>query len=255
MNLVGTYTWTLSESEPKANDEVSDHGIIIAQCAIQADFRRKTDIMRKLILASASPRRRELLSQAGIEYQVCASDREERSSERKPEQLVMDLAGQKAADVYEKLGSDKEQWILGADTVVSLDGEIFGKPSDEEDAFRMLKRLQGRTHQVFTGVCLKMGEVTRVFCERTDVTMYELSDGQIRDYIQTGEPMDKAGAYGIQGKGAVLVRSVRGDYNNVVGLPLARVWQELAAHSDLSLSRGRAGKDGAVSGAFPGPER
>ena len=192
--------------------------------------------MKRLVLASASPRRRELLSQVGIDYEVCVSDQEERNLWHTPEQLVMNLAMLKTTDVYEKLGSDDERWILGADTVVSLDGEIFGKPADETEAFKMLQRLQGRTHQVFTGVCLKMGDITRIFCEKTDVTMYELSDEQIQDYIRTGEPMDKAGAYGIQGMGAVLIRGIRGDYNNVVGLPLARVWHMMAAHGEMRLA-------------------
>ncbi len=192
--------------------------------------------MKRLVLASASPRRRELLSQAGIDYEVCVSDQEERNLWHTPEQLVMNLAMLKTTDVYEKLGSDDERWILGADTVVSLDGEIFGKPADETEAFKMLQRLQGRTHQVFTGVCLKMGDITRIFCEKTDVTMYELSDEQIQDYIRTGEPMDKAGAYGIQGMGAVLIQGIRGDYNNVVGLPLARVWHMMAAHGEMRLA-------------------
>ena len=183
--------------------------------------------MKRLVLASASPRRRELLSQAGIDDEVCVSDQEERNLWHTPEQLVMNLAMLKTMDVYEKLGSDDERWILGADTVVSLDGEIFGKPADETEAFKMLQRLQGRTHQVFTGVCLKMGDITRIFCEKTDVTMYELSDEQIQDYIRTGEPMDKAGAYGIQGRFAAYIEKIEGDYYNVVGLPVSRVYETL----------------------------
>jgi septum formation protein len=125
--------------------------------------------------------------------------------------------------------------VIGADTVVSVDGEILGKPKDEEDAFRMLKLLQGRTHQVYTGVTLiydaqddenyGIGELTFNMC--TEVTFYPMSDSEIREYISTGDPMDKAGAYGIQSGGARFVKEIRGDYNNVVGLPVSRLYQEL----------------------------
>jgi septum formation protein len=179
----------------------------------------------KVILASGSPRRRELLTQADIEYEVCPADIEENTNETLPAKVVEDLSRQKAMAVA---ADHVGQIVLAADTVVAFDDKILGKPADEEDAFRMLTELSGRTHQVYTGVTIVAEDGSiKTFSECTDVTMYENSEEQIRAYIESGEPMDKAGAYGIQGLGAVLVERISGDYNNVVGLPLARVYREL----------------------------
>lgn len=173
----------------------------------------------KKILASASPRRRELLTLAGIEYEVIPSECEEAlPDEITPDDAVKELAGQKAEDVFKR---HSDCMIIAADTVVALGNTILGKPKDEEDAFNMLSSLSGKTHTVYTGVCLKAQNKTDIFYCATDVEFYELSEKEIRAYIATGEPMDKAGAYGIQGKGFVLVKGIRGDYFNVVGLPLA----------------------------------
>jgi len=179
----------------------------------------------KVILASGSPRRRELLEQAGIEYEVCPADIEEATNEVEPYRVVEDLSRKKAMAVA---NSHKGETILAADTVVALDDKVLGKPRDEEHAFEMLSELSGRLHQVFTGVTIIYPDNTiNTFSVCTDVRMYELTEKQIRDYIATKEPMDKAGAYGIQGRGALLIESIQGDYNNVVGLPLAIVYRNL----------------------------
>lgn len=191
-------------------------------------------IMKQMILASASPRRLELLRQVGIEPVVEPSHVQEIITSTVPGEVVMELSRQKAEDIAE-LHRGEPVIVLGADTVVAADGKILGKPKDREDAIRMVKLLQGRSHQVYTGVTL-------VFCEenssqktRTAVTFYEetqvfvfpMTDRQVEAYVDTGEPADKAGAYGIQGKFAAYVKGIDGDYNNVVGLPVGRVCQEL----------------------------
>ena len=179
----------------------------------------------KIILASGSPRTRELLSQAGIEYVVEPADVEEITSETLADKVVEDLSRIKAMAVSK---NHPGEVVLAADTVVAIDGRILGKPKDEEDAFNMLMSLSGRAHQVYTGVTIVYSDGTvKTFSECTDVVMYENTKEQICSYIASREPMDKAGAYGIQGLGAVLVKEISGDYNNVVGLPLARVYREL----------------------------
>lgn len=192
---------------------------------------REGYFMEKIILASGSPRRKELLIQAGIPFEVLVSDADEKTTETDPAKTVMELALRKARAAARQLAKDAV--ILGADTVVALDGSILGKPTGEEDAARMLRTLSGKSHQVYTGVALvrKKGQqqTEKVFFEKTDVEMYAISEEEIAAYIATGEPMDKAGAYGIQGKAAIFVRGIRGDYNTVVGLPAARVYQELKA--------------------------
>lgn len=184
--------------------------------------------MRKMILASASPRRRELLTQAGFSFEVKVSDADEIITEKEPDKIVKELALVKACAVA---ASETEALIIGADTIVTVDGKILGKPRDAEEAFSMLSMLQGRTHQVYTGVALITKEEelqkSHVFSEKTDVHMYPMTEQEIREYIATGEPLDKAGAYGIQGRAAVYIRKIEGDYNNVVGLPISRLYQEL----------------------------
>ena len=179
----------------------------------------------KIILASASPRRKELLTLAGIEYEVVVSQCEEILPDNiTPDKVVEELARQKAEDVS---GRNEDAMIIAADTVVALGNTILGKPKDEEDAFNMLSSLSGKCHTVYTGVCIKTKDRTDIFHVATQVEFYELSDKEIKDYIATGEPMDKAGAYGIQGKGFVLVKGIHGDYFNVVGLPLAETVRHL----------------------------
>lgn len=180
----------------------------------------------KTILASASPRRKELLSLAGIEYAVVVSECEEILPEKiLPHEAVMLLAKQKAEDVFSR---NSDCMVIAADTVVALEDKILGKPKDAEDAFNMLSALSGRQHTVYTGVCIMTKAKTDCFFVGTDVEFYSLTEKEIREYIATKEPMDKAGAYGIQGKGFVLVKGIHGDYFNVVGLPLAETVRHIS---------------------------
>lgn len=173
-----------------------------------------------LVLASKSPRRQELLCRITEEFEVCATDADETLPlDITPWDAVLYLSKIKA----EPLRNPKDI-IIGADTVVALDGEILGKPKDKADAKHMLKMLSGQKHSVFTGVTVFFGEKREVsFYEETKVCFYDLSDDEIDSYIDTGEPMDKAGAYGIQGYGALLVKKIAGDYFNVVGLPIGKL--------------------------------
>ncbi len=188
----------------------------------------------KIYLASASPRRKELLKQVGISFKVVPSTVEERITKEKPNEVVEELSYQKAVDVCGKLVAEgKEDFVvIGADTVVSAWGKILGKPADKADAAHMLKELQGGSHQVYTGVTLAwkykdMQPMYAAFSECTDVTMYAMTDEEIKTYVDSGEPMDKAGAYAIQGLCAAHIQGICGDYNNVVGLPVGRLCQEL----------------------------
>lgn len=187
----------------------------------------------RVVLASASPRRKELLKRAGVTFEVLPATGEEIITGENPAEVVMELAFKKAKEVAGKLAAKDggELLILGADTVVTYDGVVLGKPRDEADAVRMLSVLSGSTHSVFTGVALiyqaKGTERVLNFYQETRVTMYPMSPGEIQAYVRSGEPMDKAGAYGIQGRGTVFIEKIAGDYNNVVGLPMARVYQEM----------------------------
>ena len=178
----------------------------------------------KWILASASPRRRELLTQVGLTFEVMVSDADENIEESlSPDELVKRLSLIKAAAVKEELtakGADGDSAVIGADTVVFHKGEILGKPKDEEDAFRMLKSLSGDTHSVYTGVTILLGDETITFANETKVVFDTISDEEIKRYIASKEPMDKAGAYGIQGLGGAFVTSIEGEYANVVGFPI-----------------------------------
>lgn len=187
----------------------------------------------RVVLASASPRRKELLQRAGVAFEVIPATGEEIITGENPREVVMKLAFKKAKEVAGKLAAKDggELLILGADTVVTYDGAVLGKPRDEADAVRMLSVLSGSTHSVFTGVALiyqaRGTERVLNFYQETRVTMYPMSPEEIQAYVRSGEPMDKAGAYGIQGRGAVFIEKIDGDYNNVVGLPIARVYQEM----------------------------
>ncbi|MCS7315874.1 MAG: Maf family protein, partial [Bryobacterales bacterium] len=177
-----------------------------------------------LILASQSPRRRELLQRAGFDFTVRPAGIDETWREGEdPESHVLRLAREKARAAP----ASETDIVLGADTVVVVDGEILGKPSDGEDAARMLRLLSGRDHCVLTGVCLKRGDLELVEAERTLVRFLALSEEEIREYIASGEPMDKAGAYAIQGLASKFVERIEGCYFNVVGLPVARVYRML----------------------------
>lgn len=201
-------------------------------------------IMRRIILASRSPRRRELMEQAGFEFDIIPSYKEEKITKTIPHEVVEELAEQKAMDVY-NLCDDKEVLVIGADTVVAIDGKILGKPKSEDKAVEMLRVLSGRTHEVYTGVSFVWNDVsagekgdityfhnienihTHTFHECTRVTFFPMSDEEIRSYVSSGDSMDKAGAYGIQGRCAIYIKEIQGDYNNVVGLPIARIYQVL----------------------------
>lgn len=188
--------------------------------------------MKKIILASASPRRKELLEQMGLKFEIIPSKSEEVITKTVPSEVVKELATQKASEIADKVS--QSCIVIGSDTIVVLDNKIMGKPKDEQDAFDMLKSLQNNTHTVYTGICVidKNDKETKkyIFCEATNVTMYPMSDKQILDYIATKEPMDKAGAYGIQGKSAIYIKSIDGEYYTVVGLPIARLYNEMLAH-------------------------
>lgn len=175
-----------------------------------------------IILASQSPRRRELLERMGVEFRVVTPDIDEHMErELPPDELVRRISAEKARAVAAQTGPDAI--VIAADTVVALDGAVLGKPADELEAFKMLSTLSGCRHQVYTGLTVLRGEEMHTVSEETAVTFRELSEKEITNYIRTGEPMDKAGAYGIQGYGALLVEGIQGDYYNVMGLPVCRL--------------------------------
>lgn len=227
----------------------------------------------RIVLASASPRRRELLEQIGLKFEVAVSNVQEQTSASEPWRVVEELSEQKAEAVLKALGEvqdhaqdsaqdsaqgsaqdsaqdsaqnsaadyarngdrsrdGEEVLVVGADTVVAADGSILGKPKNREEAAQMLAMLSGRSHEVYTGVTLlyrtPSGQICRkIFHERTEVTFYPMSEAEIDCYVSTGDCMDKAGAYGIQGFCARYIKEIRGDYNNVVGLPVGRLYQEM----------------------------
>ena len=188
--------------------------------------------MSKIILASASPRRKELLAKAGISFTVIPAAGEEKRTSENPGEAVQQLARDKAEWVAQSLAECEEgTLVIGSDTIVVFENRILGKPKDRRDAAETLEKLQGNTHQVYTGVTVlerKAGKwVEHTFFESTDVTFYPVSREEIQDYIETGEPMDKAGSYGIQGLFGIYVKGICGDYNNVVGLPVARLFHEM----------------------------
>lgn len=213
---------------------------------------RKEQGMIKYILASASPRRRELLEQVGLSFEVFPAHGEEIITKELPWEIVEELSYQKAAEAAGRyaaqngaINKDDIYVIIGADTIVAYGSEIMGKPKDAQDAVRMLTMLQDDTHQVYTGVTLALllpgGIQTATFHEKTDVSMYPMDASQIREYVDTGEPADKAGAYAIQGKCAAYIKGINGDYNNVVGLPVGRLMQELGSRNLI----GKGAKGGA----------
>ena len=190
--------------------------------------------MSRFILASASPRRKEILENAGYSFEIIVSDADENITEvMTPEKTVEELARRKAMAV---LKDNADAVVFGCDTVVAIDGKILGKPTDDEDAFNMLSMLSGRTHTVSTGVCICSADKVSVFSNTTEVEFYELSDDTIHGYIATGECSDKAGSYGIQGYGNVLVKEIKGDYFSVMGLPVserARVLSEFGVYGKV----------------------
>ena len=213
--------------------------------------------MKKLILGSGSPRRRELMAQVGLEFEVIVSDADESTNETQPDKMVMELSKKKAVAVWNSLDDKKraESVVIGADTIVYSDGRVLGKPKGEDDAFNMIKSFAGKEHSVFTGVTMIAGSSSceecstsiaiESFAEETKVYVYPMTDEEIRGYVTTPatankegtsrwdstkvpfECEDKAGSYGIQGLFAAYIKGIEGDYNNVVGLPVARLYQEL----------------------------
>jgi septum formation protein len=178
-----------------------------------------------LILASSSPRRAKLLKDAGLDFIVVPSHLEEFVDEKyKPAELVLELAKQKALCVAAKYPDDI---IIGADTIVVFEDQVLGKPRDEEDAYRMLRLLSNDRHVVYTAVALVKGDQVKSFVSESEVWMKNLSDLEIKNYIKTGEPMDKAGAYAIQGEGGQLVDHYKGDFFTIVGLPLKELLEQL----------------------------
>ncbi len=191
----------------------------------------------KYILASASPRRKELLARTGIPFTVIPSRIPETITESEPSAIVMELASQKAMDVW-KNHADMDDVVIGADTIVVYKDEILGKPADESEALDMLSMLADRTHQVYTGVSIIHGAQINTFYECTQVTLYPIYREDLLRYIATGDPLDKAGAYGIQGDFSIHVKSIQGEYNNVVGLPIGRLYQELRDFTSMRLKTG-----------------
>ena len=186
--------------------------------------------MSKLILASASPRRKELLKNLGYAFSIEVCDLDENSDKTKPYELVMDLAQTKAKAIMD-MHAGEDVIVIGADTVVANESEILGKPRDLEHAKEMISSLQGKIHQVYTGVCLywnneKINQ-NLTFYEKTDVEVYPMTMEEIEAYVATRECEDKAGSYAIQGLFSPYIKGISGDYNNVVGLPVARIYQEI----------------------------
>lgn len=180
-----------------------------------------------IVLASTSPRRKALLEQIKLSFKVVVSDYEEDMTlDMPPEELVMHLSQGKARSVAEKVS---DALVIAADTIVAFEGRVVGKPHEKEDASEMLQKLSGKTHEVLTGLTVidtaKNKELSRVV--KTQVVFRNLSDYEIRTYVASGEPLDKAGAYGIQGLGALLIKEIRGDYYNVIGLPLVTLKEML----------------------------
>lgn len=186
--------------------------------------------MKNIILASSSPRRKELLENLGLCFSTISVDIDESLlPEESPRDAVRRLARTKALAAIPRLNGDSI--IIAADTIVVLDGQVMGKPIDEKDALYKLSRLSGCSHEVITAICIRSGgQVCEVEDETTRVYFRPLSEGEIRNYVASGEPMDKAGAYGIQGRGGLLVDKIEGCYCNVVGLPLSRLYQMLKKH-------------------------
>ena len=195
--------------------------------------------MTEFVLASASPRRKELLEKMGLQFSIVVSEADESTVSRDiPVNLyVQELALLKASATAKMLLRNKKALIIAADTIVTLDGEILGKPDGEDGAKKMLSSLSGRTHEVYTGYCVMRISDGKTVCNsvKTEVKFKTLTEQKIRSYIESGEPMDKAGAYGIQGLGSMLIEKINGDYFNVVGLPVSALADTLEKEFDIEI--------------------
>ena len=198
--------------------------------------------MKKIILASASPRRREILENLGLKFDIAVSGADETklSTDIEPRLYVQEMALLKASETGKAIGKSKDTLLISADTIVLTDGEILGKPKDKEDAFSMLSKLSGKTHEVITGFCVMDLGSGKAVCkaEVTKVEFKDLLPKVIESYIESGEPMDKAGSYGIQGKGGILVKKIDGDYFNVVGLPVSSLTDVLINDFSVKFENG-----------------
>lgn len=188
--------------------------------------------MLDIILASGSPRRADLLRQIGIDFKIFTSNTDETfDPSSAPENIAVDLSSRKASAVFEEILPETNTAIIAADTIVVHKSKVLGKPKDRDDAVAMLRELSNDVHQVYTGVTIFYYVDNKInvenFCEKVDVYFNEMTDDEIKKYVDTWEPLDKAGSYGIQGKGAVFIRKIDGDYYSVVGLPLSRVYNSL----------------------------
>lgn len=193
----------------------------------------------RIILASASPRRKELLKKLFPDFEIIPAKGEERCFGKTPKETVMELSAVKAEEIGQSLQSQEDYLIIGADTLVALQNEVLGKPENARDAEKTLKRLSGNTHQVYTGVTLLLringARKCITFAECTLVRFYPVSAAEITAYVNSKEPMDKAGSYGIQGLGGRFVEGIEGDYDNVVGLPVAKIYQVLKKIEEFAL--------------------
>lgn len=188
-------------------------------------------IKRKLILASASSRREELLKSIGVPFTIVHPQCDEHFDVwLSPYEAIEKIAYQKALSVYQQQASDHDVVVIGCDTMVLCNGKALGKPNDYHDAYAMLKQLSGQTHEVVSGVSIIANDINIEFHEVTNVTFYPLSDALVQNYLQSDEAYDKAGSYGIQGKGKLFVEAIQGDYFNVVGLPIARIYRYLSSY-------------------------
>lgn len=189
--------------------------------------------MNKIILASKSPRRKELLSMLGIKFDVIVSDIDEKIDYQN--NLVEEIKKLSYQKAYAVFVTHQDDIVIGSDTIVYIDNEVLGKPKSIEEAKHMLHKLSNRTHQVVTAVTIISKDKVDSFASITDVTFYELTDQEINEYVDTVEPLDKAGAYAIQGKGSEFVKSINGDFYTVVGLPIAEVYRHLKAFTNADI--------------------
>lgn len=248
-------TGSVKHLRKEKHTKMKHTGIKHTEYAESTESRQGKKLPYPVILASSSPRRREILNQIGIEPTVMPGNLEEQVTSERPDEVVMELSAQKAEHVYNMCRKDRENGsfiVIGSDTVVAAGGKILGKPGNEEEARKMIRLLSGNVHQVYTGVTLIRGDRKITFAEKTEVSVWPMTEEEIEDYIafhgseddgeseeNPGKPRheweDKAGGYGIQGSFAKFIREIHGDYYNVMGLPASRTYQELKRISEERL--------------------